>query len=71
MNKEEEQEVQSVQSLKDDLLATAVLLKEADRDITVTFKINDIKKALNLPLEEEDYPVTLNGVLEGREISRY
>jgi hypothetical protein len=71
MDKEEEQEVQSVQSLKDDLLATAVLLKEADRDITVTFKINDIKKALNLPLEEEDYPITLNGVLEGREISRY
>lgn len=71
MNKEEEQEVQSVQSLKDDLLATAVLLKEADRDITVTFKINDIKKALNLPLEEEDYPITLNGILEGREISRY
>lgn len=68
MDKEEEQEVQS---LKDDLLATAVLLKEADRDITVTFKINDIKKALNLPLEEEDYPITLNGVLEGREISRY
>lgn len=65
------EEVQSVQSLKDDLLATAVLLKEADRDITVTFKINDIKKALNLPLEEEDYSITLNGVLEGREISRY
>lgn len=65
------EEVQSVQSLKDDLLATAVLLKEADRDITVTFKINDIKKALNLPLEEEDYPITLNGILEGREISRY
>lgn len=61
----------SVQSLKDDLLATAMILKEADRDITVTFKINDIKKALNLPLEEEDYSITLNGVLEGREISRY
>ena len=62
---------QSVQELKDDLLATAVILKEADRDITVTFKINDIKKALNLPLEEEDYPITLNGVLEGREFSKY
>lgn len=61
----------SVQSLKDDLLATAMILKEADRDITVTFKINDIKKALNLPLEEEDYSITLNGVLEGKEISRY
>ena len=68
MNNEKEP---SVQSLKDDLLATAMILKEADRDITVTFKINDIKKALNLPLEEEDYPITLNGVLEGREISRY
>ena len=61
----------SVQSLKDDLLATAMILKEVDRDITVTFKINDIKKALNLPLEEEDYSITLNGVLEGKEISRY
>ena len=71
MDNEKEPSVQSVQSLKDDLLATAMILKEADRDITVTFKINDIKKALNLPLEEEDYSITLNGVLEGREISRY